>query len=102
MKISFRDLPCKLTTRIYVDDLFVGEVRKDIWNNTWSIHPDFKVSTVYYPELAEIYMTSYKAGKALVGAYNKKKSRKRGGTGDEHDLTELGLNDILSFLRLER
>jgi len=102
MKISFKDLPCKLTTRIYIDDLFIGEVRKDIWTSKWSIHADFKASTVYYPELAESYATSYKAGKAMAGAYNKKNSRKRGGARDEYDLTEFGLNDILSFLKLEK
>lgn len=102
MKLSFKDLPCKLMTRIYVDDLFVGEVHKDIFSNKWTIKADFKASPDYYSELRYEYFSSYEAGKALAQVYSKKKSKKRSAFGNDYDLSEFSLDDILSFLKFER
>ena len=101
MKLSFKDLPCKLITRIYVDDLFIGEVRKDIWSGRWSLHPDFKAKHTFHQELNDTFFSSYKAGKAMVDVYNRKKSIKKGGMGYEFDLNDFELDQMLSFLKFQ-
>jgi hypothetical protein len=101
MKLSFKDLPCKLITRIYVDDLFIGEVHKDIWSGKWSLRPDFKASSSFNQELNDKFFSSYEAGKAMVEVYNRKKNMKKGGMGYEFDLNDFNLDQMLLFLRFE-
>jgi len=102
MKLSFKDLPCKLISRIYVDGLFIGEVQKDIWSGKWSLSPDFKASSSFNQELNDKFFSSYDAGKAMVNVYNKKKSIKKGGIGNEFDLNDIDLDQMLTFLKFEK
>ena len=102
MKISFKDLPCKLITRIYVENLFVGEVHKDVFSGKWAVKPDFKANSNYYSELRYEYFSSYEAGKALIEVYTKKNSRKKDIFRDDYDLGEFSLDDILSFLKFQK
>jgi hypothetical protein len=102
MKITFKDQPCKLICRIYVEDVFAGEVHKDIFSSKWTIKPDFEANTNYYSELRYEYFSSYEAGKALAEAYSKKKSRKRNILRDDFDLDVFSLDDVLSFLKFEK
>ena len=96
MKITFKEQPCKLICRIYVEDVFAGEVHKDIFSSKWTIKPDFEANTNYYSELRYEYFSSYEAGKEMVGIYNFLYPQE-----EEQDLQEYGisLDDMLVFLK---
>jgi hypothetical protein len=77
MKISFKEIDHKMLTEIYVNDVYVGEVRNDVFNNKWTLHPDFEVKKIFASEdlLKAKYDSAYDAGKALAKIYNRGKPK---------------------------
>ena len=70
MVISFRNADDGLTSKIFVDDSFVGIVILDVWTSRWKIKPSFKYNSyIDHEALYSKYDSSYKAGKALVSFY---------------------------------
>lgn len=78
MKIRFKETSPKMINEIYVDDVYLGEVKNDIFNGSWVLHPDFEIKKIFASEkiINEKYKTAYEAGKALVKLYEKERPYK--------------------------
>ena len=75
MKIRFKETSPEMINEIYVDDVYLGEVKNDIYNGSWVIHPEIEIKKFFAGEkiIKEKYRTAYEAGKALVKLYEDKK-----------------------------
>ena len=95
MKINFKDSDDKLSCQIFVDDVFIGDVRLEISSLKWTLHPNFKTGYEYSHGVKDKYHSSYEAGKELAGLYkfffpDHEEEQQRFG---------ISLDEILAFLR---
>lgn len=99
MKISFKDTDDKNSCEIFINDVFIGDVRFDVLSRRWSMYPNFKISYYNAPETKKDYFSSYEAGKELVKLYQFVFPEY-----DEQETQELGfsLDDVLAFLKNRR
>ena len=63
MKLTFKEKNNGLKNEIYYDDLLIGEVALNIWNQKWKLDPHFTFSNMKFESF-------YKAGKALANLYS--------------------------------
>tara|TARA_Y100000310_G_scaffold169799_1_gene170001 strand:+ start:112 stop:426 length:315 start_codon:yes stop_codon:yes gene_type:complete len=70
MKISFHDNDEKTESKILVNNKPVGIVKLNVWEQKWTMHPNFKW-TGKQDMLYKKYDSGYKAGKAMVRLYEK-------------------------------
>ena len=70
MKIKFKEVEDGIKNEIYVDDMRIGYVETNIWNQKWKIYPYFSFSPLEQAILYVEYPSFYKAGKALVKLYS--------------------------------
>tara|TARA_Y100000296_G_C4980960_1_gene160592 strand:- start:98 stop:388 length:291 start_codon:yes stop_codon:yes gene_type:complete len=69
MKISFKEIDKGRINEIFVDDKYIGIVIAEIWNNKWTMRPNFNhyISEDLIKKVK--YDSFYKAGKALAKMY---------------------------------
>ena len=70
MKISFKEVEDGIKNDIYVDDMLIGYVEINIWNQKWKIYPYFSFNPMEQGILYVEYPSFYKAGKALTKLYS--------------------------------
>jgi hypothetical protein len=76
MKIVFKKIDSDMD-EIFLGDLRLGTVSRNIWTQKWTIKPEFKFSGRLQKYLYEEYNSSYKAGKELVELYNKTQEKSK-------------------------
>tara|TARA_R110002110_G_scaffold411651_2_gene636339 strand:+ start:432 stop:728 length:297 start_codon:yes stop_codon:yes gene_type:complete len=70
MDLTFKNISSGIADEIYVDKVFIGTVRVDVWNGKWKASPKFKYSLYSKNEVLHTkYDSSYEAGKALATFY---------------------------------
>lgn len=70
MNVRFKNINDGIADEIYVDKMFIGTVRVDVWNGKWKAEPKFRYSSYSNNEvLHKKYDSSYEAGKALAKFY---------------------------------
>ncbi len=69
MKLTFKEKEDGLKNEIYYDDMLIGEVTLNIWNQKWKVDPFFAYSNMEQGILYMEYLSFYKAGKALAKLY---------------------------------
>jgi len=70
MKISFKETEDGIKNDIYVDNMLIGYVEINLWNQKWKIYPHFSFSPMEQGILYVQYSSFYKAGKALAKLYS--------------------------------
>jgi len=70
MKIGFRKSDDGLKNNIFLDNMLIGHVEMNIWNQKWAVHPHFSFGPFEQAILYTEFESSYKAGKALVRLYS--------------------------------
>tara|TARA_B100000427_G_C15114269_1_gene422907 strand:+ start:121 stop:423 length:303 start_codon:yes stop_codon:yes gene_type:complete len=100
MKINFKDSDDRTSSQIFIDNIFIGEVKLDIFTQKWSIYPSFKIGYYKSPETKIKYFSSYEAGKELVKLYQFFFPEE----DEEQNTQEYGisLDDMLVFLKKGR
>jgi hypothetical protein len=70
MKISFKEIDNGSKNQVSVNNMLIGDVEVNLWNQKWKLNPYF----TFYPRSQSIlyveYESFYKAGKALAKLYN--------------------------------
>jgi hypothetical protein len=69
MKITFKKIEDGLKNEIFVDEMYIGYVEINIWNQKWKIYPQFNFSPMEQGALYVQYLSFYKAGKAMTKLY---------------------------------
>jgi hypothetical protein len=70
MRISFKEIDDGLINEVFVNDTYIGTIKKNIWNGKWGMRPDFNHYTSRDLIRKVEYDSFYKAGKALAKLYN--------------------------------
>jgi len=95
MKVNFKDSSDKTSCQISVDEIYVGDIKLDIFKQRWSIHPNFKVGWGFDNVKTQRFYSSYQAGKELARLYgfffpdNFEEEQRFG----------ISLDEVLSFLK---
>ena len=95
MKVNFKDSGDKMSYQISVDEIYVGDVRLNIFKQKWFVYPNFKAEWGFDDIKTQGFWSSYKAGKKLVGLYNFFLSD----NFEEEQRFGISLDEVLSFLR---
>lgn len=92
-KISFRKIDVT-EEKIFLDNVYLGKVKRDLWNQKWSMHPIFSHKHSRHTHASELYFSAYEAGKAMADLYDKlfNNNKKRDPLGDTD---EFFMGDIL-------
>mgnify|MGYP003678166151 CR=1 FL=1 len=69
MKVSFKEVKSGLKNEIFVDEVYVGYVEINLWNQKWKIYPQFNFSSMEQDILYVEFSSCYKAGKAMADLY---------------------------------
>ncbi len=69
MKLTFKEKDSGLKNEIYCDDMLIGDVSLNIWNQKWKANPFFTFSNLDRSILYMEFESFYKAGKALAKLY---------------------------------
>ena len=92
--IKFRRIST-VEEKVYLDDIYLGKTKHDIWKKKWSVHPSFRIMYNEQNYLYSKYDSWYDAGKALVLLYKitYNKADERGG-GSLDDTDEFDMKDV--------
>jgi len=69
MKVSFKEIDDGLKNEIFVDEVYIGYVEVNLWNQKWKIYPQFSFSPMEQNILYIKFSSFYKAGKGLADLY---------------------------------
>ena len=97
MKISFKDSADKTQTDIFLNDVYLGAVRLDVWSQKWTMHPAFSMPYHHRSVSKNKYDSAYEAGKEMVELYNFLFPPYEDETTQEFGIN---LEEMLSFLKI--
>tara|TARA_R100001015_G_C4466771_1_gene51817 strand:- start:21 stop:317 length:297 start_codon:yes stop_codon:yes gene_type:complete len=95
MKISFRTSEDKLKCKIFLDEMYLGYARLDIWAQKWFVNPSFHLPYNFTDAKKKEYNSSYEAGKAMVELYNFLFPE----SNEETQEFGIGLSEMLMYLK---